>query len=357
MKRDERPLSDASPELNSPGASSGNDWSLGTACSTGGVLDREDRSQCNRREALLAGSIGLGGVLAGSAFASASAQTREKEPTSRIVPLAEDDGLPRGWRELRKIDVHNHVLDDVHQPNANWMRVESMVKTAERLGIVKLCCSKPITGGRMASIDEVRSANDAVLAAMKRFPEIISGFCFVQPGNGQAGLDEIVRCVEGGMIGVKLYNQFKYTEPIVFPVAEKCIELGIPMLGHSAHLTDRKTREAQPKTSDSLDFCQLAGRYPELKLILGHINGGGDWEWAIKALRDCPSVYVDTSGSVLENDTIETCVRELGIRRILFATDQTMEGCVGKVLSARLTMEEREIIFSRNADRLFNRKK
>ena len=61
---------------------------------------------------------------------------------------------------------------------------------------------------------------------------------------------------------------------------------------------------AQPKTSDSLDFCWLSARYPELILILGHVNGGGDWEWAIKGLRDCPHVYLDTSGSVLENDTI-----------------------------------------------------
>jgi predicted TIM-barrel fold metal-dependent hydrolase len=92
-------------------------------------------------------------------------------------------------------------------------------------------------------------------------------------------------------------------------------------------------------------------------LILGHINGGGDWEWAIKGLRDCPNVFVDTSGSVLENNTIEMCVRELGHQRLLFATDLTMEGGVGKILSAQLTSEQREDIFYRNAQRIFDRRK
>ncbi len=262
-------------------------------------------------------------------------------------------GLPTDWRRLRKIDVHNHVFDPLHRPDASWSRVESLVEAAEQLGIEKVCCSRPITGGAMAEITEVREANDAVLAAMKRYPQKISGFCFLQPGNGRAALDELERCVEQGMIGVKLYNQFKYSDPVVFPIAEKCIELRIPLLGHSAHLTDAKSRAAQPKTSDSLDFCQLSWRYPELLLILGHINGGGDWEWAIKGLRDCPNVFVDTSGSVQENDTIEMCVRELGHERVLFATDQTMEGCVGKLLAARINEEQREDIFWRNAHRLF----
>jgi predicted TIM-barrel fold metal-dependent hydrolase len=90
--------------------------------------------------------------------------------------------------------------------------------------------------------------------------------------------------------------------------------------------------------------------------ILGHINGGGDWEWTIRALREFPHVYLDTSGSVLEDDTIGRCVRELGHRRVIFATDATMEGGVGKVLSADLTPEQREDIFWRNYQRLLDRR-
>jgi len=305
----------------------------------------------NRRTMLKATGVGLGSL--GLASTLLSNDLLAQAPLSSEIRI----GLPKNWRQMRKIDIHNHVFDPVHRPDGNWKRVESLIEACEILGIDKVCCSRPITGGVMAEIAEVREANDSVLAAMKRYPDRIAGFCFVQPGSGAAAIDEISRCLDQGMIGVKLYNQYKYSDPMVFPVAEKCIEARIPILGHSGHLTDARTIAAQPKTSDSLDFCQLSSRYPELMLILGHVNGGGDWEWAIKGLRDCPNVYLDTSGSVLESDTIEMCVRELGHERVLFATDQTMEGCVGKILSAEITPTQREDIFWRNTQKILERRK
>ncbi len=267
------------------------------------------------------------------------------------------DGLPDGWRALRKIDAHNHVFGLAPRPNGDWAEVANLIEAADLLGITQLCCSRPVTGGLMANIEMVRESNDAVLAATRRYPGRILGYCFVQPGNGRDALAEIDRCLEAGMIGVKLYNQFKFSDPAVFPIAEKCIERRVPFLGHSAFLTDPRALALQPRTSHALDFGALSRRYPELMLILGHINGGGDWEWTLRALRDFPNVMLDTSGSVLEDDTIGDCVRALGHRRVLFATDATMEGGVGKILSADLTAEQREDIFWRNFQRLLDRRR
>ena len=297
----------------------------------------------NRRDFFRSAGVGLGTLNIGAAV-GAPAQDRES-------------GLPPQWRAMRKLDAHNHVFLAGRPSNTDWSEVENLIEAAELLGIEMLFCSRPITAGALAGIEAVRDANDSVLLAMKRHPKRIAGYCFVQPGNGAAALAEIDRCLDAGMIGVKLYNQFKYTDPVVFPIAEKCIQRRIPFLGHSAYLTDSRALALQPKTSHSLDFCELARRYPELLLILGHVNGGGDWEWAIKGLRECPSVYLDTSGSVLEDETIELCVRTLGHQRVLFATDGTMEGCVGKVLSAGLTAAQREDIFWRNFQRILDRRK
>lgn len=311
--------------------------------------------QPSRRDVLKAAGSGLGAV--GLAMACRDPMTVAGDHQQAGVGQQHATGLPENWRAMRKFDVHSHVMQGVHEPGADWSRVEALVEAAQILGIEKLCCSRPITGGALADIAEVRAANDSVLAAMNRYPELIFGFCFVQPGNGAAALEEIDRCLEAGMLGIKLYNQYRYSDPIVYPVAEHCIERSIPMLGHSAHLTDARALAAQPNTSDSLDFCQLSLRYPELMLILGHVNGGGDWQWAIKGLRDCPQVFLDTSGSVLEHDTIEMAVRELGHQRLLFATDLTMEGGVGKILAADLTDEQREDIFWRNLQRILDRRR
>lgn len=309
--------------------------------------------RANRREILKS----IGGVVGVGALAlPPHALLGDEQRSNEQLAANSLGGLPENWRAMRKFDVHAHVWQSVHLPDADWSGVETLVEAAQSLGINKLCCSRPITGGAMADNKQVREVNDSVLAATKRYPEQIAGFCFVQPGNGPAALDEISRCVDAGMIGVKLYNQFKYSEPIVFPIAERCIDLKIPMLGHSGHLTDAKSKASQPNISDSLDFCLLSGRYPELLLILAHVNGGGDWEWAIKALRSCPNVYLDTSGSVLESDTVDMCVRELGHERILFGTDSTMEGGVGKILSAKLTPAQREDIFWRNLQRILEQR-
>lgn len=288
--------------------------------------------------------------------AAAGAALAQLRASGATASAATSPGLPPDWRKQRKLDAHHHVFSAVNRPNADWSEVDNLIEAADLLGIEKLFCSKPVTAGAMANIDTVRDANDAVLAAMKRHPGRIVGYCFVQPGNGVAALEEIDRCLDAGMIGIKLYNQFKFTAPEVFPVAEKCIQRRIPFLGHSAFLTDPRTLALQPKTSHALDFCALAKRYPELILIMGHVNGGGDWEWAIKGLRECDNVFIDTSGSVLEDQTIELCVKHLGHKRVIFATDGTMEGSVGKVLAADLTAEQREDIFWRNFQKILARR-
>ncbi|MBL9210429.1 MAG: amidohydrolase [Opitutaceae bacterium] len=306
----------------------------------------------SRRRFLGAAAAGLGAAGLAATPVSAAAGTG-----ATVAGARGPGGLPADWRAQRKFDVHNHVFLSGRRGASDWTDVDHLIEAAGVLGIERLYCSRPITAGVMANIEAVREVNDTVIAAMRRHPRQIFGYCFVQPGTGPAALAEIDRCLDAGMIGIKLYNQFKYTDPAVYPIAEKCIQRGIPFLGHSAYLTDPKTLALQPKTSHALDFCALSQRYPELILIMGHVNGGGDWEWAIKGLRECRNVYLDTSGSVLEEGTIESCVRQLGHERVLFATDATMEGCVGKMLSAELTAAQREDIFWRNFQRILDRRR
>jgi len=263
--------------------------------------------------------------------------------------------LPRDWQKMRKIDAHMHV--NGASRSWGWADNDDIIEAADRLGIETLCCSIPITGGRIASMDEVRACNDDVLAAMERYPGRILGYCFVIPSHGQAALNEIDRCLSAGMMGIKLYNQHKYSDPVVFPVAEKAVECGVPILGHAGHPTDETSRRQQPNISDAADFCFLSGRYPDLILIEGHLGGGGDWEWTLKRLRHCENVYLDTSGSVINDRMIEMAVQELGAHRLLFATDMTMEGGVGKILSADLTDEQRDRIFFQNMNDILQRRK
>ena len=240
--------------------------------------------------------------------------------------------------------------------SAHTRDVRRIIEAADALGIEKMLASLPITGGRMPPAEEVRTVNNQVLQAMRQYPGRILGYCFLIPGYPDA-LDEFDRCLEQGMIGVKLYNQFRFSHPVVLPIVEKCVRHRVPLLGHAGRSYDTRSRPDQPNRSDADDFCQLAARYPEAMLIHAHVHGGGDWEWTVKRLRDCPSVYLDTSGSGLDYRTIDEAVSILGHQRLLFGTDAIMENGVGKIFSASLTADQREDLFWRNTQAILDRRK
>ncbi|MGI6543080.1 MAG: amidohydrolase family protein [Limnochordia bacterium] len=253
-----------------------------------------------------------------------------------------------GLLQAAKIDTHCHIW-----PGAEVEESARRLITAGRmLGITEYWCSAPITEPNGSWADIVK-ANDAILWAMEAFPDAIRGLCFVIPGYFKAALAEVKRCLDAGMIGVKLYHQYKIQDPAVWPVIELCIEYQVPILMHAGYLTDPATLARQPRISHGADFAAISARYPEALLINAHIGGGGDWEWTIRALRDAsPQVYVDVAGSNLDDGQVEYAVEQLGVERVLFATDGTMAGCVGKVLEADLTEEQKQAIFYGNAAKL-----
>jgi len=198
--------------------------------------------------------------------------------------------------------------------------------------------------------DEVRLANDVVLQAMD-LSERFAGFCFVNPGYAREALQEIERCiVDGGMVGVKLYHQYLVCDPAQRPVMERAAELRVPVLMHAGKVMDAANRARQPRLSNAAHFLLAAEMFPETTLIQAHIGGGGDWEWNLRVLEQSPpNVYIDTSGSVIDAGIVDRTVATLGVGRVMFATDGSMEEGVGKVLDANLAPADRARIFAGNA--------
>ena len=253
-----------------------------------------------------------------------------------------------------RIDVHSHVRMRDGRLDADQCR--TLIDAADRLGVDEMWCSVPISRG-IPEMDQIRQGNDVVLEAMRLYPNRIRGECFVVPGWYRESLDEIDRCLDAGMIGIKLYNQYFINDPAVFPVIEKAIDAGVFVLDHAGHLMDTSTQRSQPRISDGVHFADLARRYPEATLIMGHIGGGGDYEWSLQALADAPTVFADTSGSVIDEGMIEYAVYLLGADRLLFACDLSEEAGVGKVLGAAITEGERQAIFAGNAQAILSRRK
>jgi len=251
------------------------------------------------------------------------------------------------------IDCHAHLN---HHSRKTWEADDrKLIEAADKLGIDQLCCST-LTPHWPASLDGFRECNKWTAEGMKRFPGRVLGYCYVNPGYGRETLEEIRRYVgDGGFMGIKLYNEYLCTDPVVYPIVELAIELGVPILHHASH--SHYFVEDQPRLTDGGHLAELARRYPEAMLICAHISGGGDWEWTIKAARHAPNLMLDTSGSVTDAGTVDMAAAVVGVDRLVFGCDSSMTAGIGKIRGADLAAQDKQKILGGNMMRLLGRRK
>ncbi len=275
-----------------------------------------------------------GAAMAGSQVASVAGEARAAAQEKKSVV----------------IDCHAHLA---HHSSSDYLEKDrKLIEAADKLGIDQLCCSL-LTPKRPSTAEGFQQSNAWAVEAVKRFPDRILAYCYVNPAHSKEALADIRHYVEDcGFMGVKLYNAKFCTDEIVFPVVELAIELGVPILHHAGH--SHYFVESQPYISDGGHLAELGKRYPEARLICAHVAGGGDWEWTIKALRHAPSVYLDTSGSVIDEGMIEMAVRVLGPKRVLFGCDMSMTAGVGKMRGANLSAEDKRLIMGVNMQQILD---
>ncbi len=246
------------------------------------------------------------------------------------------------------IDVHCHIMDDP----ADRAAVDRTLELAGRFDIQRLITSMGKDLIVAPSPEQIRQANDHVLALVKGWSDRISGYCYLNPRLGRdACLDELHRCLDAGCIAIKLWVACACDQPEVFPIVERAIDLDIPILQH----TWVKTGGNMPDESTPLHMARLAQRYPQAKLVMAHC--GGAWEYGIKAVRNCPNVYPDVSGGNPTQGLLEMALRDLGPKRILFGTDATLRSFasqLAKVDAVKMPARARRLVLHDNAMRLFN---
>ena len=250
----------------------------------------------------------------------------------------------------RKIDAHAHV-------GLSPGDVETQLDIADRLGIAKMCISKPVTnfsGTEPEGPEEVQKCNDFVIEAVRRHPDRYFGYFTLNPRFPKESRAEVKRCVDRGLIGYKGYTQVKINDPLYYPLIEMFIGLRMIIMMHAfcqlglgGYRMKYDIGQA-PNTSIPEDFADIARRYPEATFQFAHIGGGGDWEYECKALKDCPNIYVDTAGSNNEESMIDYAVKHLGEDRLFFGSDSSYYQSVGKILAANLSDNQKRKIFSEN---------
>jgi len=297
-----------------------------------------------RRKFFETSAISSAGILLGSTLATCTSG-------AKTVPASYD--LMKEVMKYRKIDAHEHT-------NLYEGGPEVQIDFADRLGIEKLIISRPVVEGK-GTPDQFRESNDLVLKAMKLFPHRIMGQLTLNPMYRKESLDEIKRCTDLGMVGIKVYFQVKINDPLFYPIIEKSIDLHLLILMHAncqlgmGGYRMKYDTHMSPNTSIPDDFVDIAKRYPEAMFQYAHTGGGGDWEYACKAIKDLPNIFADTSGSNNEGNMIDFALKYLGEDRLLFGTDSSYYQGVGGILAASLTEAQRKKIFFENYNKILRK--
>jgi hypothetical protein len=203
--------------------------------------------------------------------------------------------------------------------------------------------------------------NDYLIEAVQRYPDRIVGFAAIQPTAGAAAVREVERVVRAGLRGVGelMPHGQGYAldqEPLIAPIAEVAVALGVPILTH----TSEPVGHAYPgKGEVSVQtVLHLATAFPELKLICGHWGGGLPfYELMPEVAEATRNVWYDTAASpYLYHPRVYQAAKLLvGPEKILFGTDFPLlkiKRSARQVIESGLPPEDIDAILGGNAARL-----
>jgi predicted TIM-barrel fold metal-dependent hydrolase len=256
------------------------------------------------------------------------------------------------------IDVHAHFLHD-RSPRSDWReRNESRLRAGDRVGITVHVASILGSWGATSPIyfpspDDIEYGNTFLLNLQRAHESRIRGYAVVNPNFQRHALAELDRCLDAGMIGIKLAASRRANDPLLDPICRVAAERGVPLLHH---IWQHRRREyAGQEASDALELGALASRHPKVNFLLAHIAGGGDWIHTLAAVRHLPNVYLDLSGSGVDGGMLEACLSSVGVERLVWGCDLTIDTGWAKLryLQHLLPAAELELVAWRNAARIF----
>lgn len=256
------------------------------------------------------------------------------------------------------IDVHAHFYHE-RSPRADWREPNrSRLAAGEKIGVTTHIASVLGTWGRTSPVyfpspNDLEYGNDVMVELQRKYPERIRAYVAVNPNYTAHALGEIDRCLDQGMIGIKLAASRRANDSLLDPICRRAADRQVPILHH---IWQRRRREwPSQEASDGLELCELAMRHPDVRFILAHIGGGGDWSHTLHAARDVENVYLDLSGSGVDGGMLEEALAAVGPGRMLWGADITL--CTGwaklRYLEHLLEENELEMISWRNAVRIF----
>ena len=249
-------------------------------------------------------------------------------------------------------DAHTHLTRFADDAGPCPEQAARLIARMDRCGVSRALLLGPVTAlGPTPDREQVRRANDHTREAVARWPERLSGLCYLNPAlDPRFTRDEFDRCVaDGPLVGVKLWIAARAADPRLDPIAARAAELDVPILQHAW----LKTTGQLPGESTPADVAALARRHPHTRIIMAHVTGCG--VRGVNEVADLPNVCVDTSGGQPVRGVIDFALHTLGPERVLFGSDWPLRDLptqLGKLSGLGLEDAGRAAVLAGNLIRL-----
>jgi predicted TIM-barrel fold metal-dependent hydrolase len=259
-----------------------------------------------------------------------------------------------GWRAEPPPAVSSHVTDlpahpiiDSHTHLGTWFstyihagEADGLIRSMDRLGIQKMSLIAFDAIG-----PDMPGGNDRTAAAMRAYPGRFLGYATVDPNEPEKITPELERCFDQlGFHGIKFHcdlhgvpaDHDKYS-----PALEYADAHNLPVLIHGV-ITERMLKT-----------------YPRAQFLSAHVGGwdGRSPHHAVELSRDYPNIHLELCLSRVTGGVMEKLVEIAGADRIVFGTDAPLMDPgyqLGRVLTAKISPEDKEKILYRNAVKLFH---
>lgn len=259
----------------------------------------------------------------------------------------------------RMIDAHCHVYPDAIAERAvkgiGSFYDLPLVYRGTISDLIRVHDAAGITNGVIFSVattpHQVGSINRFIAEAAEKSCGRFVGLGTLHPDSDTLEGD-VESILALGLRGVKLhpdFQKFKMDDSKCFKIFELC-EGRLPVLAHTG---DHRYDFSNPRR-----VARVLSAFPDLTLIGPHFGGWSVWDEAEELLVEYPNFYVDTSSSLyaMTPERARRLLRKYGAHRVLFATDYPMwqiDRELARMDALALTEEEKTLIFSENAARIF----
>lgn len=267
--------------------------------------------------------------------------------------------FPPGIRDNRESYSGRDPCFDIlyANPKAKIATAEDIVRNMDEEGID---ISVVLNIG-WSSHELCKETNDYIMEAIARYPDRLVGFCAVQPLAGDRAVEELERCVRGGVRGIgelRCDTQgFDLADmSAMSPIVEIAIKNRLVLLTHSSE----PVGHSYPGKGDITPaiLYRFVQAFPEATIVLAHWGGGLPFYALMPEVRRAlANAYFDTAASpfLYQDAVFEHVVQIIGADKILFGSDFPLIGqsrIIKSVQSLNLTEEAKRLILGDNAQRI-----